>query len=70
MASLNAEARAARVEATRVRNEAEVLKLAVRGNLARSRARLGRAMAEMDRARARRDEPQPSPWSDLYWTQA
>ena len=69
MAPLTYEARVARVEATRIRREARELRLAVRGNLARSRQRLGRAQVEADRAQARRAEPLPSPWSELRWTQ-
>jgi hypothetical protein len=68
VASLNAEAQAARVDATRLRTQAQALKLAVRRNLACSRERLEQALSETDRARARRDEPMPSPWSELRWT--
>lgn len=70
MATLNASARAARVDARRLRNEAQVLKLSVRGNLARSRERLGKAQLETDKARAMRVEPLPSPWSELRWAQS
>jgi hypothetical protein len=69
VASLNAAAEAARVDATRLRNEARELKLLARGNLARSRERLDRAQVQTDRARATRAEPMPSPWSELRWTQ-
>ena len=69
MASLTDAALAARVDATRLRSEAQSLKLALRGNLVCSRERLGRAHLEASRTRARRDEPQPSPWSELRWTQ-
>jgi hypothetical protein len=69
VAALTAEARAARLDANRLRNDARELKLAVRGNLASSRERLGRAQRETDRARAKRIEPLPSPWSELLWTQ-
>jgi len=70
VASLSASAHAARVDAKRLRNEAQVLKLHLRGNLARSRERLGRAQMETDSARARRVEPLPSPWSGLRWAQS
>lgn len=70
MASLSAEAQAARVDARRLRQQAESLKLSVRRNLGCSCERLERALAETDRARARRDEPQPSPWSELRWVRA
>ena len=69
MASLKAKAHAARIEARRLRHQADSLKLNTRGNLASSREQLERALAETDRARARRDEPQPSPWSELCWVQ-
>jgi hypothetical protein len=68
VASLSSEARAVRTDAARLRIEALGLRLAVRGNLARSREGLGRAQMEADRARARRVEPLPSPWSELRWT--
>ena len=70
MASLNADAQAARVKARRVRNRSQALRLVVRGNLARSHERLEKAQVESDRARARRDEPLPSPWSELHWSEA
>jgi hypothetical protein len=69
VASLRVTAQAARVDATRLRTEAQELKLAVRGNLARSRERLDRAQVQTNRARATRAEPMPSPWSELRWTQ-
>jgi hypothetical protein len=64
---LSAEAEAARAEASRLRNEAQALKLVVRVNLACSRERLGAAHGEFDRAQAEQVEPVPSPWSDLPW---
>jgi hypothetical protein len=67
---LSCEAQAARGDARRLRHEAEELKLKARGNVARSRKRLGRAQVETDRARANREEPLPSPWSELRWTRA
>jgi hypothetical protein len=70
VASLSAEARAARGDAQRLRSEAQGLKLATRGNLARSRERLGKAQLEASRARAIRVEPLPSPWSELEWTRS
>lgn len=70
MAPLNGAAQAARVDARRLRDEAKSLKLSVRGNLARSREQLESAQAEASRARAKRFEPQPSPWSELRWTQS
>ena len=69
MAPLTSGARAARADAGRLRDEAQELKLMVRGSLAASRERLQRAQVAADRARAKRDEPQPSPWSDLHWSQ-
>ena len=66
---MSATARAARVEAQRVRIQSQELRLAVRGNLARSREHLGRAQNESDKALARRLEPLPSPWSELRWRQ-
>ena len=70
MATLNTAAHAARVEAARLRTDAQALKLSVRGNLARSRERLGKAQCEADRVRARRVEPMPSPWSPLRWIES
>jgi hypothetical protein len=67
VASLSVTARAARVDARRIQSESKSLKLRVRGNLARSRARLGEAELQASKARARRLEPLPSPWSELRW---
>lgn len=67
MAALTSAARAARSDAMRLRSNAQALKLAVRGNLARSRERLDRAHVETDRARAAREIPLASPWSALEW---
>ena len=67
MASLTTTARAARVDAARLRNEAKELKLAVRGNVARSRERVDRAKAQAGRARMQRAAPCGSPWSGLEW---
>lgn len=67
MASLSVAARAARVDARRIRSESRSLKLRVHGNLARTHERLGRAELEASKARARRVEPLPSPWSELRW---
>ena len=64
---MNAAARAARDDASRLRSESLELKLAVRSNLARSRNRLGKAQLETERARARRAIPHASPWSGLHW---
>ena len=69
MASLSAEARAARLEARRARSDSHTLRLTLRGNLERSRECLGRAQAETDKAHARRLTPLPSPWSDLPWSE-
>ena len=69
MAALTAEARAARVYAQRLRRHSKELKLKVHGNVARSRMRLEKAQVEAERARMNRDEPLPSPWSELSWTQ-
>ena len=68
MASLSVTARAARVDARRIRSESSSLKLRVRGNLNRAHERLGKAELEASRVRARRVEPLPSPWSELRWT--
>lgn len=70
MAPLSSDAKAARADAARLRNQAEELKLALRSNLASSRARLEKAQSAADVARAKLDEPQPSPWSELRWSQA
>ena len=67
MAEVTAAARAARGDAARLRTETMELKLAVRGNLVRSRERLGEAEQQRDRARARRAIPCASPWSGLHW---
>lgn len=64
---MNAAARAARDDASRLRSESLELKLAVRSNLARSRNRLGKAQLETERGRARRAIPHASPWSGLHW---
>lgn len=64
---MNAAARAARDDASRLRSESLELKLAVRSNLARSRNRLGKAQLETERARARRAIPHASLWSGLHW---
>lgn len=58
-------ARAARDDATRLRSESLELKLAVRGNLARSRDALGEAQLETESGR--RAIPCASPWSGLHW---
>jgi hypothetical protein len=67
VAPLTAAARAARIDAKRLRSESNGLKLAVRGNLARSREGLGRAQVEAEKARVRRAIPFASPWSGLEW---
>jgi hypothetical protein len=67
VAPLTTTAHAARIDAKRLRRESQGLKLAVRGNLARSRERLDRAQIEADRARATRTVPFASPWSGLEW---
>lgn len=67
MAELSSEALAARVAARRVRGEAAEVRLHVRSNLALSRERRRRAHVQLERARAQRDEPLPSPWSELRW---
>jgi hypothetical protein len=64
---VRADARAARGDAARLRTEALELKLALRGNLARSRTRLAEAHAAAETARARRAIPCASPWSGLHW---
>ena len=67
MAPLTEAALEARIESTRLRSEAHVLKQAVRGSLACSRERRDRAQVQADRARARRVVPFASPWSGLSW---
>ena len=67
MAPLSSAAHEARTDATRLRNEAQELKLAMRGNLARTRERLDRAQVQAETARARRAIPSASPWSGLEW---
>ena len=67
MAPLSSAAHEARTDATRLRNEAQELKLAMRGNLARTRERLDRAQVQAETARARRAIPCASPWSGLEW---
>jgi hypothetical protein len=68
MAEVTTAAQAARNDAARLRSETQKLKLAVRGNLVRSRRRLGKAQLETDRARTRRAVPSASPWSGLHWS--
>lgn len=70
MAELNSPARSARLDARRLRRETAEVRLRVRDNLACSRERLQRAQVEMNRTQTRRDEPLPSPWSELRWTHA
>ena len=67
MASLSAEARAARFESQRMRDDMRTLRFVMRGNLERSREGVNQAKAETERARARRARPLPSPWSELAW---
>jgi hypothetical protein len=67
LAAVNAAARAARGDATRLRRETQELKLVLHGNLVRSRLRLEKAQMEANKARARRATPCASPWSGLDW---
>jgi hypothetical protein len=67
VAPLTTAAQAARLDAARLRAETKGLKLAVRRNRARSRARLGEAQAAASEAQARRAIPFASPWSGLEW---
>ena len=67
MAEVRSAARAARADASRLRNQAQGLKFAVRGKLARSRQQLGEAQMTADTVRARRAVPCASPWSGLHW---
>ena len=69
MVALNDSAQAARVDARRLRGQAQALRKLARTNVARSHEKLDRAHVEADRALARRLEPLPSPWSNLRWTQ-
>lgn len=68
MAALIPNARAARDEAARLRDETAGLKLVLRQSAAHSREQLRTAEAVMDRLQDRRDSPLPSPWSTLDWT--
>jgi hypothetical protein len=67
VAPLTAPARAARLDAARLRAETKGLKLALRGSLACSRDRLDQAQAAADEARTRRAISFASPWSGLEW---
>lgn len=67
MAQLIDEARARRVEAQRLRAEANGLRFATRQKLVRSRDALGEARAQCERVKQRRSAPEPSPWSGLLW---
>jgi len=69
VAAVTFEARVARRDARRLRQQAAELKLKARGSVSRSQRRVGRALFEADRARANRLESRPSPWSELRWTQ-
>jgi len=68
VAALIPEARAARVEANRLRRESRELRFSLRRSAARSRERLEAAEAAMNRVQARRQEALPSPWSTLCWS--
>jgi hypothetical protein len=66
--SIEAEAaRRVRDDAQRLRVESNVLRLAVRRQLATTHTRMARAQAESGSARARCFAPIPSPWSELSW---
>jgi hypothetical protein len=66
--SVEAEAaRRARDDAQRLRLESNVLRLAVRRQLATTQARMASAKAESSGARARCLATIPSPWSELSW---
>jgi hypothetical protein len=69
VAALIPEARAARVEARRLRVESVMLKRALRESNAHSLEQLRDAEDALSRVRARRSEPLPSPWSTLRWLQ-
>ena len=68
MVELIPTARAARVEAMRLRRETVSLKLSLRESAAHSREQLRTAEVALDRVHARRDEPLQSAWSTLHWT--
>jgi hypothetical protein len=68
VAPLTTAARAVRVDAARLRSEAQSLRFAIRGSRARSREGLDRAQIQIDRARASRALRCGSPWSSLEWS--
>jgi len=67
VAALIPEARAARMEADRLRKETDSLKVSVRESAARSRKQLHAAEVALSRVHELRHEPLPSPWSSLQW---
>lgn len=67
MAALIPEARAARIEAVRLRYEARALKHTLRATAARSRNQLLAAEEARDLVLAHHYELLPSPWSSLRW---
>ncbi|HZT83797.1 MAG TPA: hypothetical protein VE984_00050 [Gaiellaceae bacterium] len=68
MVALIPEARAARVEARRLRREVLELKLVLRESAVRSLAQRRAAAAALSGLAARRGEPLPSPWGTLRWS--
>lgn len=70
MATLIAEARAARDEARQLRSTSDRMRRSSRAKLVTTHTRLAVASAAMDEVRVRRDTPWPSPWSALAWNRA
>ena len=68
MASLVPDAQAVRLESARLRTETRALKHTLRASAARSREQLDTAESVLTQVLARRDEPLPSPWSNLCWS--
>jgi len=68
VAALIPEARAARIQAARLRSEVHARKLEVRQNAAYTREQLRVAEEALTRVQARRETRLPSPWSTLGWS--
>ena len=68
MAALIPDARAACLEARRLRGELQTLKHALRESAADSREQCKTANAALELLEARRGQPLPSPWSTLHWS--
>ena len=70
MAELIPEARAARMEASRLCMETRALKVSLRYSTAHTRAQLRSAETACSWIEEHRHEPLPSPWSSLQWIYA